>query len=259
MTNLTNNNIMQSIVNITRPDFVSDNYAFIPTMPIVESIEARGWQVVDARAAKKRQGNTQFGNHQLTFRSPEYVSDGDSVPQLILRNSHDRSTALEFHLGFFRFACSNGIIVGESLLGSFKVYHSGNIQEKVASTIDKILTQAPEVIKTRDTMKARKMDYFDAVTLAEDCLQDIQAIRKLQVDPSKLLGIQRNEDTLGDLWTYFNIIQENALGALTGIRTTTNKETGQVQRKVVGARKVKSLDIDTRLNKALFDRALRYL
>jgi allantoicase len=60
------------------------------------------------------------------------------------------------------------------------------------------------------------------------------------------------------LWRLFNVTQERSLSALTGIRME-ECEDGSIARKTVHGRKISSLDIDTKLNKQLFDLALSYV
>lgn len=253
--------ILDPVKQSMRPSFVSENYGFVQTQPLVELIENTGWKLESTKVArvykKERQG---MQKHQLTFRHPNYASDIESVPQLILRNSHDRTSALEFHLGIFRFACSNGLIIGDSLLSSFKVYHTGkDLESKVKKVLIETLGNVPKVLETRQLMKQKGLsnqEYSDFLNSAKELVQDIRGFES--IDSSWLERIRRQEDTSQDLWTVFNRTQENALGSLTGIEVAVNDRGEQVRRMKRG-RSVKSLDMDLKLNKGLFNIAMNYL
>lgn len=256
------NNYTTAIEQVNRPGFVSPNYAFIQTAPIITSILEQGFELNSIRQARTRKIERQgFEKHQLIFTHPTQGADSDSVLRCLVRNSHDRTSALEFHLGFFRFACENGLIVGSSLMGSFKVYHTGNIQDKINETIHKMLLNVPKVIETREAMRSKVLTLQQCRDFDFNAAAIIRDIRKVDVSSSEHfnLDVIRREADMGlDLWSTFNRVQESALGALTGVRTTT-LPSGEVQRKVIRSRKIKSLDIDTRLNTKLFDLALGYL
>jgi len=46
------------------------------------------------------------------------------MPQMIVRNSYDKSSSLDFIYGAFRFVCSNGMLIGDTAY-NVKVKHSG--------------------------------------------------------------------------------------------------------------------------------------
>ncbi len=249
-----------AVMQDERPTFVSNKYAFIKTAPIIEQVLAAGFGNLVVKTAKSRLPERQgFEKHQLTFTHATQGADSDSVLRCLVRNSHDRSSALEFHLGFYRFACENGLIVGSSIIGSFKVYHTGNIEQKISETIASMLSNVPKVLETRANMRNRILSLETESLFVNEANKLIGEIRDIEVSTTNgLYNPRRIEDEAQDLWTVFNRIQEAALGALVGIRSSVNDK-GDVTRKVIRARKVKSLDIDTKLNTKLFDLALRYL
>ena len=98
---------------------VSDKYKFLPTIEVVDGLRAAGWQPVKATEQRvntlERQG---FQKHQLRFRRQDdlglVTKVGDVFPEIVLVNSHDRSSAYQLHAGLFRLACSNGMVVSDS-------------------------------------------------------------------------------------------------------------------------------------------------
>ena len=70
------------------------------------------------------------------------------------------------------------------------------------------------------------------------------------ITPDRLLEAHRYQDNGKDLWTTFNVTQENVLkGGLRGVQL--NPETGRRIRRV-STREVKGIDSDVRLNRALW-------
>jgi hypothetical protein len=66
--------------------------------------------------------------------------------------------------------------------------------------------------------------------------------------PGQLLEERRHDDRGNDLWTVFNVAQENILRG--GIRGRKRDANNRIRR--VTTRPVKSIDRDVRLNKALW-------
>jgi hypothetical protein len=67
------------------------------------------------------------------------------------------------------------------------------------------------------------------------------------IAPAQLLAPRRREDTANDLWTTFNVVQENVIkGGLHGVGRDANN-----RRRRVTTRAVNGIDQDVKLNKAL--------
>ena len=95
----------------------SRRYAFAPTGRIVAELREIGWKPVLARQQQVRiEGRQGFQKHLIRFERREVLqAAGAYVPELVLVNSHDGSSAFHLHLGIFRFICSNGLIVADGL------------------------------------------------------------------------------------------------------------------------------------------------
>jgi hypothetical protein len=60
-------------------------------------------------------------SNAATF-SPSPVN---TPPELVLINSHDRSSAYQLHAGLFRFGCGDGMIVADATFEPISIRHSG--------------------------------------------------------------------------------------------------------------------------------------
>jgi len=68
---------------------------------------------------------------------------------------------------------------------------------------------------------------------------------------NQVLRTKRQADTGKDLWTTFNVIQENIIKG--GVRTAKVNDKGRVRRAT--KRAVKNIDKNIKLNKAIFEMA----
>lgn len=249
-----------SIANQTRPDFVSEKYGFVRTVDALNMMADHGWTASSVQLQKARNiDRTPFVKHKITLINTELRgNDQDSVPTITLINSHDRSSAFSFNIGFFRFICENGLMVGESLGAAFKVFHSGrdletNVYRQLVAAVDAV----PKALEIREKLRSTQLDNLTHLQLAETLVQTAEQVRGIKIDRASVFLTRRLEDQALDAWTQFNVMQENLTGALTGEKVEVTPQ-GEIRRKI-RARSVKAIDANTKLNKALFDSALNFL
>lgn len=246
---------------------VSAKYKFIPTIQVVESLREAGFFPVKAQQSACRiEGKGEFTKHLIRFQRVQdmvdrqavnpghffYAKNGQQepeVPEIILVNSHDRSSGYQLEAGLFRLVCSNGLTVKSSVLDSVSVRHSGNVQDLVIDGCCRIIDAMPEVLGHVDTMKRIRLDRREQEIFAAAAVQlrypdDEAGNQTAPIEATKLLRPRRQADTAPDLWSTFNVVQENFIkGGIAG-RGTTGKR--------MSTRAVKSVNEDLRLNKALW-------
>jgi hypothetical protein len=182
----------------------------------------------------------------IRFRHADRLSPlavGAEIPELVLVNSHDGTSAYKFLAGIFRLVCSNGMVVQSSDHGSISVRHSGgpDFLGRVIDATYQIMDAAPRTLEKIDAWKRIELTPPQRTAFAAAALElkDNRA-----VTPAQLLAPRRVEDRGSDLWTTASVVQEHLLRggdrgrAATGRRTTT--------------RPVKSVGEDLRLNRALW-------
>ena len=254
---------LNPITQTVRPNFVSENYGFVQTQPLIELVSSYGWQVDKITLPKVRKASREgFQKHQIAFRPNNWgmllERDGE-YPRILLTNSHDRTSALSFNFGWYRFACDNGLMVGSAFLSAFKVYHSGqHLEVKAREAIEAALTRFPEVEQCRQLMRSTLLNADDIAELTINVNKAVSEIRDFSIQ-TPLYNIQRKADTSRDLWTVFNVLQEQSLGAQTGTKTEIDVTSGEIRSRQLRARKVKSLALDQKINKAVFDEAYKML
>jgi hypothetical protein len=102
---------------------VSTRYSFIPTIDVVNSLLAEGWNITRAKQQRVMlPEKTEFTRHILRLRrSFGPLAVGDVFPEIVLLNSHDRGSAYQMHAGLYRLVCSNGLVVDDSTFARLSI------------------------------------------------------------------------------------------------------------------------------------------
>ncbi len=147
---------------------------------------------IKVRQSKTRiEGKGDFTRHMLTFRHTNDLNGlqtvGDEVAELLLINSHDRSSAYNFHAGIFRFVCENGMIVKDSDFGSFKIRHVGDqdFKQQVIDATYKIVEDTPKVMGQIDRWKGITLQPAQRLAFAEAATE---LLDNKSVKPAQLLS-----------------------------------------------------------------------
>jgi len=96
-------------------DTVSNRYSFLPTSSILRGMRQNGWVPVRAEQQSVRtEARRGFQKHLIRFARVEHLDSWEKNqvrPEVVLLNSHDKSSAYQLHCGLFRLVCSNGMVV----------------------------------------------------------------------------------------------------------------------------------------------------
>ncbi|MBF7992890.1 DUF932 domain-containing protein, partial [Escherichia coli] len=91
----------------------SQNYTYIPTITVLESLQREGFQPFFACQTRVRDpGRRGYTKHMLRLRRAGEIN-GEHVPEIILLNSHDGTSSYQMLPGYFRFVCQNGCVCGQ--------------------------------------------------------------------------------------------------------------------------------------------------
>jgi hypothetical protein len=189
---------------------VSARYSFIPTIDVVNSLLAEGWNITRAKQQRVMlPEKTGFTRHIVRFRrvcGP--LSVGDVFPEIVLLNSHDRGSAYQMHAGLYRLVCSNGLVVDDSTFARLSIRHTGNVLDDVRSGADQISHEIPRIMGEVDTMQTIELTPDERGIFAKAALS-LKFDETVPIDPNRLLTAHRYGDDKTDLWTTFNAIQES--------------------------------------------------
>lgn len=253
-----------SVFATTPWDGMSSKYRFVPTIEVVQAMIAQGFVPVSAQQARCRiPGKSDFTRHVLRFRTQEgmdalqgrhtpgvhnFVNDGPTVPELVLLNSHDGTSAYKLMLGMFRMVCTNGLIVASGSIEEIVARHSGRaelVQEVVEGSF-RMIEQAPIATAQVAQWQQKKLTAPQQIAYATAALE----LRDVTIKPTaeRLLAGRRYADQGNDLWTTFNRVQENMVRGGQGVHhIAANGRRGYRH-----TRAIKSVNEDTKLNRALW-------
>jgi hypothetical protein len=186
---------------------------------------------------------------------------GQEIPLLALKNSHGGQTALEFLESLFRKVCSNGLMLPKHDNKFAKVYHKVGMEEEVIHAAFRVIKEFPERIRNVSEMKTIDLNHDEKKVLAECAVRlafqkspELVELNKAQRNDISdlILRPKRFEDRQNDLWTTFNVIQENIIKG--GERIYSQNEKGQLNYSKM--RPVREIDRNTTLNQELMALAL---
>lgn len=230
---------------------VSDKYAFVPTVQVIEQLDKQGWHPVNAQ--EQRVNNSErkgYQKHIIKFQSEAHGEINGIKPEIILTNSHDRTSSFRFMAGLFRLVCSNGLIVADAMFGNMNVRHIGYNNDKVVQVVNQIMEHTPNVLNRLESLQQMEVSRQEQLAFAVSAAMEKWKVDEnhLPFDAEALLATRRYEDTTPSIWTTYNTVQENLMRG--GLRyRTVNREGRRAKRTT---RAITSINEDVRVNKALW-------
>jgi len=240
----------------------SQKYEFMTSSDVVNILADMNWHVHDASQQKTKR-NPETTKHLIRFRNEGMSWNGDSVPEILLVNSHDRTSALTFHVGIFRLICSNGLVIADKTFEKFNIRHMYTNFETVSNTITKITKKLPEVLKTIHifegtiltpeqqtelalrSIAVRYPEYLDVKTneVRYDLIHKAMNIQDI-------LTTRRKEDEGHNLWNTYNKVQEHVVKGGFKKMGAGNKQ--------IQARELTNIKMLLNVNQGLWDVANSY-
>lgn len=229
----------------------SAKYQHISTIQVVEGLMQEGFLPTwvgqsNCRLETKRP----FTKHMIRFRHRDVKPSFSALfPELVLVNSHDGLSSYRLNAGLFRLVCSNGLVAGHSY-DEIRVRHQGDVVGNVIEGTYKIIENTQLMIESAQQMSSINLDVQEKQFFAEAAheLRFEDSTTGKIIGADKLLQPRRREEAnTNDLFSVFNIVQENTIkGGLMGY----TRDRGRLKR--TRTREVKSIEQNIKLNKALW-------
>ena len=244
----------------TRPfDAMSAKYTYVPTLGVIEAMVKAGFQPFNAVQSRTRvAGKGDFTKHLIRFRHSDVgpLVVGDVIPEVVLINSHDGTSAYKLIAGLYRLVCSNGMMVSDAEIDAINITHKGNIVRDVLDGSHRLIADTQRSLGTVREWEKLQLTDGEQHAFAESAhtlrFADSQGKVTTPITPDQLLVPRRREDVGGDLWHTLNRVQENVIvGGLSAIQR--DAEGRRVRR--VSTRRINGIDQDVRLNRALWQLA----
>lgn len=230
----------------------SNKFGFISSENLVSRLETQGLKLADVIESKIRKDKElRQGYQKHVIRFDTGLSNRHGNLQLLAINSHEGSSALTFRMGFFRMVCSNGLIIGSDLIPQIKVRHTQNGLLKLNDSVDELLQWQRVAMDNIEKMTSRKLSQDEFEKLAIESVK-LRLGEKFTDKIVPLFESKRYQDNSPDLFTVFNVIQENVMR--TGFYAL-NKE-NNVATKV---RAIKGVNASLELNTALYNEAMKLI
>jgi hypothetical protein len=250
--------IAPSVFAIDKHESRTDRFKPIPTIDVIRALDKEGFSVVGAMQSKCRdEGKRPFTKHLLRLRNLEKSRDlrvNDSVFEIYLRNANDGTSSYEHLSGLFRIACANSLVRMQQEMERSRIRHTGDVVNKIIETTYQVLDTAQQCLAAPQDWGQIKLNRDEARILANTA----HTIRfgegedgKLLdngIKPETLLVPRRAEDTEPNLWSIFNVAQENAIrGGLHGVAYDANH---RLRRRTT--REIRGIDQNVNVNRALW-------
>lgn len=230
----------------------SERYSYIPTIEVLRGLQKENFRpVMVAQGASRVEGKADYTKHLIRLRHGE-PNQRDEAQEIILINSHDGASAYQMLAGLFRYACANGLVVGD-VVEDLRIPHKGPVKDRVIEGAFRVLDQFQAVDEHMDAMKALPLQPAEerafataalAIRFGENTVADFGGHAAAPVTAEQLTAARRPEDLGHSLWDTFQRVQENVIRG------------GQAGRGPKGrrlqTRPVNSIDRNVSLNRALW-------
>ncbi|NTH42760.1 DUF945 domain-containing protein [Agrobacterium rhizogenes] len=245
-----------SIFATTAHESRSDRFKPIPTIEVLRGLTAEGFVPVGAKqSASRTEGKADFTKHLIRLRridDEKTYRVGDTVCEILLKNANDGTSAYELLAGLFRIRCMNSLVTQTGTIDAIKVRHSGDVGAKVIEGTYRVLNEAERMLVAPQDWASHKLNRDEKEILAEAAhllrFGDSDGETKTPIKPEQFLIPRRHDDRADDLWTVWNVTQENIIRG--GLRGVGRDDLGRPRR--MRSRAVNGIDQDIKLNKALW-------
>lgn len=251
----------------TNKETLSDKYLYIPTYKLVEGLHKQGFEIVGAKQQGSRSLAREHAKHVIYMTPHNYAQNyqakvGETIPMIALTNSHNGLSSFKIDSAFFRLVCSNGLMASENTHNSARIVHKKGMENDVIEAAFRVVQEFPKQLDQFKTMQATQLDSAERKLLASSAMNlafesdviELNQSLKNSID-DKLLRPRRSADQGMDLWSTFNVIQENVIKG--GFRIVRENEQGR--RSLARTRSVNAIDRDSKLNKELMALAQKML
>ena len=171
------------------------------------------------------------------------------LPEAILVNSHDRSSAYQLFIGLYRVICLNGLVSDETQdeTERFKIRHSGgaDFADRVIDVTYRVMENAENALKTAGDWHQIRLTEPQQLAFATAALE-VKDTKTVQPSSCSLPGVRGRASSDGsrDLFDTFNVVQEHMIRG----GDPSRSQSGRRSR----TRPIKSVDSDLRINRALW-------
>lgn len=213
-------------IGATRADInPADTYQFISTRETLEQVIDNGWTIVGASAA----GKSLSAQHRVTLVRNEDLENvnGEGLLRMELFNSHNKTKRFMTAIGYFKWACSNGLIAAYGPAESIRTKHrfSDSRLEAIMTKIQEASQYYPQILGMIESFKQRRLSDVEQMDYAKYAILGRYLYRQnppkvlgdIEKMAQRLLAVRREEDNGDTAWQVYNRVQENVVRGIEGV------------------------------------------
>jgi hypothetical protein len=228
MTTLTTEQAIELVpaIGATTPSTkVSPQYQFVSSRDILNRVQQDGWRITNASS----QGQKECAQHRVTLvhqNDLDNIQNLEGIPRMEMFNSHNRTKRLMFAVGYFRFVCSNGLIVASGPAETIRTKHrfSDDKLSAIMEQVANISNRFPLINNKIEQFKERQLTEEEQVNFAQYALKGRynyrpvmpKRFRDVSQSVERILNIRREQDAGNSAWAVYNRVQENLVSGIQG-------------------------------------------
>lgn len=192
---------------------MSSKYGYTNTYALLNFLIQRGFVL----RFVQQTGKGAYGKVMIRMTHPAMARTNDGEAQLVIIDSHDGTSSLKLMLGWFRFICANGMIIGDTVFSRRFKHNQDDLIEQVLLDLDDAVSMSEAgPASTIARMQRMIISPEQLVQLANHAARlrfefDEDAEHRYTRVASALLSRRRQEDAEPNLYVAMNVVQENAL------------------------------------------------
>ena len=229
---------------------VSDKYAFVPTFKLLDIFRNAGYYPINAGESKVRdEASEGYQKHIIQFRSLENLlrpNAKDEYEDIVLTNSHNRTSSFIVDLAVFRIVCSNMLVIPSKSFVHTSIVHVGFTEDKVKNAIAEVTSYMPKIKEEVAKFKSIYLTQAEEQMLANAAIDIRFDTSTHYIEANELLKVNYEEDKTSTLWSAYNRIQEAMIRG--GVKMK-NLVTG----KNFTSKAINGIDATIKFNKELFE------
>lgn len=241
--------VAPSIFSESPIEGVSDKYALVATHKVLDIFREAGYYPIMASESKVRDEDNQgYQKHIIQFRSLENLlrpKAKEEYEDIVLTNSHNRTSSFIVDLAIFRIVCSNMLVVPSKSFVHHSIVHVGFNKQKVLNAIHEVTSYIQNIKAEVANFKTINLTLAEQQMLANAAIDMRFDTDTHHIEADELLKVNYEEDYVPTLWSTYNRIQEAMIrGGVKMKNLTTNKS--------FTSKAINGIDATIKLNKELF-------
>ena len=228
-------------------------FVFINTAELIAALRDEGFRPTEVLQSRSRRSNAGYARHMLRFRHiRDSVTLVDAIPELILINAHDGTSAYQLRSGLYRPICTNGMMTELGDFGLIRIPHRGDIVTNVVEGARHISHGFADLGRVVEQMARRELTRAEQLRFAENAALIRYCNGRAAPYPAETLLKPRRPDDVGpDLWHVYNVVHEHLMTGGDAGRTASGRN--------ITSRRINEIRENVRINTTLWQLAMEMI